>query len=200
VSVQSVPRKSAAGLVLRSLVLRGTAAYMAYLAVPGEVDTALEDLAEELAALAPGVQMATLRSRAGPQLIADLAITAAELVLVDARSFAAADWALLDRRRSSLAHRGVLIFVTTSSSFDELMRSAPNLASWLGAEVFVYAGDGVDVEATRVQRLEALRSWASRSDAEVIRAAEEGTLPRDPEFAEWLVLLGRGDLLDPREP
>jgi len=94
----------------------------------------------------------------------------------------------------------VLIFVTTSSSFDELMRSAPNLASWLGAEVFAYAGDGADVEATRVQRLAALWAWASRSDAEVVRAAEEGTLPRDREYAEWLVLLGRSDLLDPREP
>jgi hypothetical protein len=30
----------------------------------------------------------------------------------------------------------------------------------------------------------------------VIAAAAEQTLPRDPEFAEWLVLLGRGDLLD----
>jgi hypothetical protein len=200
VSVQSVPGASAGDLVLRSSTLRGTAAYMAYLAAPGQIDAALEDLAEELAALDAGVQIATLRPRAGEQLIADLAGTAAELVLVDARSFAALDWALLDRRRSSLAHRGVLIFVTTHHSFDELMRSAPNLASWLGGEVFAYARDGARVEAVRVRRLEALRAWASRLDADVVRAAEEGTLARDPEYAEWLVLLGRGDLLDPREP
>jgi hypothetical protein len=45
------------------------------------------------------------------------------------------------------------------------------------------------------QRLAALRAWASCGDAEVIQLAETGQLPRDPEYAEWLTLLGRGDLL-----
>jgi hypothetical protein len=172
---------------------------MAYLAEPGAIDAAIGDLGEELAALDPGIQIATLRPLAGQHLIGELAASTAELVLVDAHSFAAPDWALLDRRRSSLAHRGVLIFVTTSSSFDELMRSAPNLASWLGAQVFACVGEGAALEAARAQRLEALRAWASKRDADVVREAEAGTLPRDPEYAEWLVLLGRGDLLDPRK-
>jgi len=199
-TVQSVPDASAAELALRSVALRGTAVYGAYLAGSEEIEAAIEELEQELAALDPGVQIATLRPRDGEQLITDLATTTAELVLVDARSFAAPDWALLDRRRSSLEHRGVLIFVTTHTSFDELMRSAPNLASWLGAQVFAYAREGAGVEAARARRLAALRTWASKSDADVIREAEEGTLPRDPEYAEWLVLLGRGDLLGPRAP
>jgi hypothetical protein len=179
-------------------VLGGTAVYVAYLAAPGDIDAATEDLEVELAGLNDRIQVATLRSGAGEQLVTDLAASSAELVLVDARSFAAPDWALLDRRCSSLARSGVLIFVTTPLSFDELMRSAPNLASWLGAEVFAYVGDDAGVEAARAQRLEALRAWTAKSDADVIRAAEAGTLPRDPEYAEWLVLLGRGDLLDTR--
>jgi hypothetical protein len=47
------------------------------------------------------------------------------------------------------------------------------------------------------QRLTALRAWAGRGDAEVIQLAETGQLPRDPEYAEWLTLLGRGELLVP---
>jgi hypothetical protein len=199
-TVQEVPGASAAELALRSFALRGTAVYGAYLAAPGEVDAAIEELGAEIAAIDDRIQIAKLQARAAEQLIADLATTPAELVLVDARSFLAPDWAVLDRRRSSLAHPGVLILVTTPSSFNELMRSAPNLASWLGAQVFAYVRDGADAEPARQRRLEGLRAWALRSDADVVRAAEAGTLPRDPEYAEWLVLLGRGDLLDPREP
>jgi hypothetical protein len=43
------------------------------------------------------------------------------------------------------------------------------------------------------QRLVALRM--ALGDAEVIRLAEQGTLPLDPQYAEWLALLRRGDLL-----
>ncbi|HWU86844.1 MAG TPA: hypothetical protein VN253_06200 [Kofleriaceae bacterium] len=172
--------------------------YGAYLAASGEIDTAIEELDEELEALDRSIQSATVRPRTGEQLIADLAATSAEFVFVDARLFVALDWGLLDRRRSSLAHAGVLILITTFSSFDELMQSAPNLASWLGAQVFAYVRDGAGVEVARARRLDALRTWASKSDADIIHAAEDGTLPRDPEFAEWLVLLGRGDLLGPR--
>jgi len=200
VTSQSVRGATAAEIALRSNALRGTAVYATYLAAPGEVGSALEDLHEEIEGLGASSQVTAVQSGNGERFIADLSEITAEFVLVDARSFIAADWALLDRRRSSLAHPGVLIFVTTPSSFDELMRSAPNLASWLGAQVFAYVPDGADVEHTRVLRLEALRTWASKSDAEVIRDAEEGTLPRDPVYAEWLVLLGRGDLLGPPGP
>jgi hypothetical protein len=46
------------------------------------------------------------------------------------------------------------------------------------------------------RRLAALRAWASKTDGEVVAAARDGTLPLDPEYAEWLVLLGHGELLD----
>jgi hypothetical protein len=197
-SIPGVPGVSAAELALRAAALRGTAVYMAYLAALEEIGDVLEDVGAEIAALDPDAQIETLRPVGGERLIDALAAITAEIVIVDAHSFVAPDWALLDRRRSSLAHRGVLILVTTPASFDELMRSAPNLASWLGAQAFAHAPDNAGLDAARVRRLEALRSLASRSDADVIRAAEQGTLPRDPEYAEWLVLLGRGDLLVPR--
>jgi hypothetical protein len=81
------------------------------------------------------------------------------------------------------------------------MRTAPNLASWLGGQVFMFPSHGeTGVAAHREQRLAALRAWASRSDQEIVEAAHSGTLPPDPEYAEWLVLLGHGELLDTRTP
>jgi len=45
------------------------------------------------------------------------------------------------------------------------------------------------------ERLAILRNAHRLTDEQVIRMAEEGTLPREPSFAEWLLLIGRGDLL-----
>lgn len=186
---------SAGEFALRSSALRGTAAYTAYLAEGAELEIALGELEDELHTLEPRAEIARILPRDGEELISDIAAAAAELILVDARSFSAHDWALLDRRRSSIAHRGVLVFMTTPASFGELMRVAPNLASWLGGQVFAYPRDEAVVAAHRARRLAALQAWASRSNAEIIKAARAGTLPPDPEYAEWLVLLGHGELL-----
>ena len=58
----------------------------------------------------------------------------------------------------------------------------------------VYLGTS-EFAATVLERLESLRQWSGMTDEEVITRAEQGTLPGDPPYAEWLVLLGRGDLL-----
>jgi hypothetical protein len=197
---EGVVELRAAELALRLNALRGTAVYAAYLAARGTVADALSGLDEELRAFDDTVKIERLSPRDGEQLITDLQAPRAEIVLAETSSFSAEDWALLDRRRSSLAHSGVLVFVTTPSSFEELMRSAPNLASWLGGQAFAYKSEDIEIAAIREQRLAALRAWASRSDEEVIRAAQDGRLPADPEYGEWLVLLGRSDLIGSREP
>lgn len=192
----AVAERSTGELALRVAALRGTAAYVAYLvAADADGNEALTDLEAELRA-AIDTAPARLAPAGGDALVADLVATPAEIVVVDARSFAADDWALLDRRRSALAHRGVVVFVTTPASFESLMRRAPNLASWLGGEVFAPANDEAAAAEHRARRLAALRAWASKTDGEVVAAARDGTLPPDPEYAEWLVLLGHGELLD----
>jgi hypothetical protein len=193
----SVGELAAGELALRLGALRGTAAYTAYLAGAADLDAALLELEDELRALASETAVVRISPRNGEQLIADLAATSVEMVVVDARGFAAQDWALIDRRRSAIAHRGVLVFVTTPASFDDLMRNALNLASWLGGEVFAYPNRVTAVAAHRERRLAALQAWASKTNNEIVAAARAGTLPRDPEYAEWLVLLGHGELLDP---
>jgi hypothetical protein len=192
-----VGEMTAGALALRLVALRGTAAYTAYLAGAPDLDAALVELEDELRALTSDAAVVRISPRNSEQLIADLVTTSVEMVVVDARGFVAQDWALIDRRRSSIAHRGVLVFVTTHASFGDLMRNAMNLASWLGGEVFAYPSSDTAVAAHRERRLAALQAWASKTDAEVITAARVGTLPHDPEYAEWLVLLGHGELLAP---
>jgi len=52
-------------------------------------------------------------------------------------------------------------------------------------------------DAERNERLKALRRWSKLTDEEVVRRAEAGSLPDDPEYTEWLVLLDRADLVAP---
>lgn len=184
-----------AEFALRLNALRGTAVYGAYLATPDKIGVATAELREELQSFDANATISMNSPRNASALISELDADSAEIQLVQASAFSAADWALLDRRRSSIAHRGLLIFITTQVSFDELMRQAPNLASWLGGQVFAYPDDEPQRAAHREQRLAALRMWASRSDAEILEAARQGTLPPDPEYAEWLVLLGHSELL-----
>jgi hypothetical protein len=197
IEAMGVGALGAGELALRLNALRGTAVYAAYLATPGELEVALTELEDELRGFDASAGVARCSPRGARELVAALAAGSVEIVLVDARGFSAEDWALLDRRRSAIAHRGLLVFVTTPACFDELMRRAPNLASWLGGQVFAYPHDEPGLAADRERRLAALRAWASRSDAEILAAAQAGALPPDPEYAEWLVLLGRGDLLGP---
>jgi hypothetical protein len=192
----SVGTLGPAELALRLDALRGTAVYAAYLAASDRIDVAIAELQEELQGFDASATISVSSPCDAGALIAVLAADPAEILLVQASAFSTADWALLDRRRSSIAHRGLLIFVTTQASFDELMRQAPNLASWLGGQVFAYPDDEPQRAAHRAQRLAALRAWASRTDAEILEVARRGTLPPDPEYAEWLVLLGHSELLN----
>ena len=191
-----VARASVGELALRLIAIRGAAAYAAYLVAAGAVPDVIAELGEEHSAFDPELAIEVLGPGRGEQLLRELARPTREVVVVDAAGYGDRDWGLLDRRRSSLARAGLLVFVTTPASFEKLMQTAPNLASWLGAFVFEQPHDAAATASTREQRLAALRSWAQKSDADVIQAATQGQLPADPEYAEWLVLLGRGDLLD----
>jgi hypothetical protein len=189
-----------AEFALRLQVLRSASAYAAYLVASDSIDEALADLHDELGALDPVAGISRVVATSASSLVDAIDGGTAELLVIDARALSADDWATLDRRRSAIAHRGVLVFVTTSTSFDSLMQHAPNLASWLAGTVFAAPDHEPADQALRERRLAALRQWAAQTDEEIVAAAVAGTLPRDPEYAEWLVLLGRGDLLDARAP
>ncbi|WP_437475641.1 hypothetical protein WME75_23765 [Sorangium sp. So ce1014] len=99
----------------------------------------------------------------------------------------------LDYERARLSGRPRGVIITSEAGLRLLAAEAPSLWSWVGPRVWhidPLAGQ-LDVEA----RLSSLRQGRGLTDAEVLQRAEAGTLTLDPVFAEWLVLLGRGELL-----
>ncbi|HEX3759044.1 MAG TPA: hypothetical protein VHW23_10075 [Kofleriaceae bacterium] len=184
-------------LALRLFAEAGEATYAAYVIPAGHAADAIEELRDELGSF-PGIAVAVLRPASCAELLRELAGTTADAILIDAARFARPEWLQLDRRRSALARAAVLVFATTPDGFGELMQAAPNFASWIGALAFAYEDPARQQSELRARRLEALRAWAGKSDDDVVREAREGRLPADPEYAEWLVLLGRADLMDPQ--
>jgi hypothetical protein len=187
-----------AQLALRLYAERSGATYAVYVVPSGPISGVIGELGEELRSFDPPIVTAALHPGTGTELMRGVAGAATEALLIDAASLGRRDWSLVDRCRSSLSRVGVLVLVTTPDSFGLLMQAAPNLASWLGALAYQYEDPSAQEAELRARRLATLRSWAQRSDEDVVRAARQGRLPADPEYAEWLVLLGRGDLLDPQ--
>jgi hypothetical protein len=188
---------SPAEFALLLTALRGASAYALYSTRSSDVHAIVIDVKTELEALEAEIGVHIVEhSRGAARLLHDFPSVTAEVLLIEAEGYEEPDWRLLDRRRSALAREGVTVFFTTPSSFDSLMRVAPNLASWLGGLVFEEEDERARIEEHRARRLAALRGWSGKTDDEVVREAERGELPRDPEYAEWLVLIGRGDLLD----
>jgi hypothetical protein len=107
------------------------------------------------------------------------------------------NWYQLDCHRSKLMRKRGVVLVLSPESAKTMFSYAPNLVSWLGSRVYSFLKDAelLSIEE-REQRLEALREWSGLTDTQVIELAEVRTLPSEPEYAEWLVLLKRGDLIE----
>lgn len=110
----------------------------------------------------------------------------------------APDWRKFDAERSKLdrsAVGGALLL--SERAVYKLYTSAPNITSWLGARVYKLEQDTEYLtEGEREERLQSFRVEYGFSDAEVIEMANAKSLPSEPHFGEWLILLGREDLLD----
>ena len=118
------------------------------------------------------------------------------LIVCGLERFDEAEWRHLDLLRSRLVRRQAVALVLSESSLGKLNRAAPNLASWIGGSAWSIDLDSDALDETeRRARLAALREWSGLSDSEVIQKAENANLPGDPEYLEWLVLLGREDLI-----
>lgn len=111
-------------------------------------------------------------------------------------SFASPEWQLLDQYRSGLEGARVVVLIATRPQVDLLAQSAPNLASWMTGGIWQLGHDVEEISDTEQQaRLAALRTATGLTDDIVIERATQGKLGGDPQFSEWLILLGRGDLI-----
>jgi hypothetical protein len=120
------------------------------------------------------------------------------MLVLGAAALSDEDWPSLDANRTRLVRDHITVLILDDIGVSRLENLAPNLASWIGGRVWRIADDSTEPELSPSeidQRLAALEAWAGHSGYEMIRLAEAGELPRDPEYAEWLTLLGRADLL-----
>lgn len=99
----------------------------------------------------------------------------------------------LDSARTSFEGGPRVVFVMSEPALAALARDAPHLWSWVGPRVFSVdpTSGRLDVQA----RLASLREGTGLTDDEIVRRAQAGELPADPVYAEWLLLLDRGDLI-----
>lgn len=105
-------------------------------------------------------------------------------------------WSSLDINRDGMEREGPLILWLSPTAASVLCQSAPNIRSFIGGSFFLLGPDrGIMTEEERVCRLAELADHYQLTSEQVIRMAQARTLPREPEFIEWLVLLGRGDLV-----
>jgi hypothetical protein len=143
--------------------------------------------------------VASLSGNAGVvPFVASIASTeAASLILSGLESWTTQDWRQLDALRSNLAVQRNAFLLLSEPATSRMLNHAPNLASWIGGRVypFTYGTEFLTVEEQE-DRLGDLRSWAGKTDDEIIALAASHQLSPEPEYGEWLVLLGRGDLIE----
>lgn len=164
-------------------------------------DATAEELREELSFMLEeeGVGSAHLLSEvpSGPMLIDQLARMKPEDVALLPLPEDRIDVAIqpLEYERTRLLGGPSGVILTSEAGLQMLAAAAPNFWSWIGPRVWE-----LEPRAGRLDpaaRLASLREGTGLSDVDVIARAEAGTLALDPVFSEWLVLLGRGDLLGP---
>lgn len=187
-----------AEVALRLMARRGEGGGWTTLLLQPTDDTAVaaEDLADEMESL-DGIEVERISGASdAPALVERLAGSPRPAVVTGLDEWPASEWGHLDLLRSRLARNERTALVVKEATYERILRDAPNLESWLSASVWTYQVDAALLtEEEREHRLAALRIWSGLSDEQVIARAQARALPADPEFAEWLVLLHRGDLL-----
>ena len=106
------------------------------------------------------------------------------------------NWYEFDCMRSYLMRKRGLVLILSPESVKNMFSYAPNIISWLGSRVYSFLKDTELLSIEEIQeRLATLREWSGLTDSQIIEMAQTQTLPPEPEYAEWLVLMERGDLI-----
>ena len=131
------------------------------------------------------------------RLRSELGESACDPVLISDLDQADAErWRALDVNRSAWLREGAVVLWLSAAGVTNLCSYAPNIRSIVGGSIFNLGTDGGAMTvAERDQQIADLESHFEMNSAEVIKQAESGVLPSEPHFVEWLVLLGRGDLV-----
>jgi hypothetical protein len=163
-----------------------------------DVDEVVEEFSETISIFSE-CKIRTISAQSGASELVEQIMQSSEdyLLLWTFESWDCEDWHQLDACRSSLSIPRGGMLVLSAASAEMMLNCAPNFCGWVGSRVYALAKDSEFLtNPEREIRLSTLREWSGLSDAEVIASAESHQLPPTPEYGEWLVLLGRGDLIE----
>jgi hypothetical protein len=182
----------------RRVEIRGAYAWFVVLKPSDDSELALENFAAGLSAvLGQPVRVIDFQAYSFEELRASLNARLDDAVLISDLDHAeSSDWQTLDINRSGLLREGPVVFWLSGRDLTRLCEYAPNIRSFVGGSIFALGTHGEELTpGERQQRISDLESHFSMTSAEVIARAESRTLPTEPHFVEWLVLLDRGDLV-----
>lgn len=184
--------------IARRLEIRGETGWLAVLTVAGDPSALLDELRTELRSI---LQKPARVVHLEPSTFEELREALHQpdddaVILSSGMGLTPEKWRSLDIMRSALERKGPVILWLSPGDVANLTEHAPNIHSFIGGSIFLTGPDGgIMTEAERQERLNELSQHFGFSGDEAVRKAEAGELPHEPEFVEWLVLLGRGDLL-----
>jgi hypothetical protein len=162
-----------------------------------QLNIALEELEETLPIFMDGAFRALEVTLDLEDLIQKICEADDYVLLWNFEQWETSQWQEFDYDRSRFDRPNGGILLLTPSSANAFQKYAPNFASWVGSKVYdLELGTEILAEDARQQRLAALQDWSQKTNDEIIQLAETGQLIVDPVYGEWLVLLGRGDLVE----
>ncbi len=182
----------------RWIDIRGPYSWFVVLRPTKDAESALQGFTADLsAALDEPIRIIRPTGELIENLRAALCEPKGDTVLIaDLDQVDAGTWSALDINRSGFARPGAVILWLSIVGLVGLCQHAPNIRSFVGGSIF-YLGRHSEAMTTaeRQQRISDLEMHFSMTSDEVVRLAETRTLPAEPHFVEWLVLLDRGDLV-----
>ncbi|MGD0008508.1 MAG: hypothetical protein ABSE93_08195 [Terriglobia bacterium] len=184
--------------VARRLEVQGAHSWLAVLSPLSDPTAACDALSTELESfLQTPVRVVPLRGSSFERLREQLHQPEHDAVILFASGdLEAGEWSSLDSMRSALERRGPVVLWMAPDAVGRLTEFAPNIRSFIGSSIFLAGPEpGIMTDKERESRLEELRQHYQLSDQEIVRRAEAKELPPEPHFVEWLVLVGRGDLV-----
>lgn len=186
--------------IARRLEIRGgdSRSWIVLLLPSQDPESALSNLLADVSALLQRpARVLDLGANSAEKLVEALSQPSDDIVVLTAASdLDATRWSSLDLMRSALERKGSIILWLSPDCISSLSEHAPNIRSFVGGSIFCCGPDGgLMSEDDRKRRLQQLSEFYGLTDAEIISRAESKTLSSEPHFIEWLVLLGRGDLV-----
>lgn len=163
---------------------------------PSETAQVAEQIAFGVAQEAEPGEAPELVRPADADALTEAVLRRRNLVVTGIDDWPASQWARLDILRSRMLQAQRVAFVVSQAAAEHLVAAAPHFARFFSGSVWQTAlDDDVMDEDERQARVAGLEAWAGLSTEEMIRRAERRELPADPEYAEWLTLVHRSDLL-----